>query len=38
VYAELWVDDREFIHAHFACADGVTEARRGEPGKFGQLG
>jgi len=36
-HAKLWVDDREIIHAHFACADGVSEARRAEPGKFPDL-
>src|SRR5713226_3912853 len=34
VHAELWVDDREIIHAHLACADGMSEARRAKPGKF----
>jgi hypothetical protein len=34
VHAEQWVDDREIIHAHFACADGMSEARRALPGKF----
>src|SRR2546425_8374760 len=37
VHAELWVDDREIIHAHFACADGMSEARRAKPGKFPDL-
>src|SRR5580693_2731050 len=37
VHAELWVDDREFIHAHFARANGMSEARRAKPGKFPDL-
>src|SRR5258707_11463438 len=32
VHAEQWVDDREFVHAHFACADRMSEARRAQPG------
>src|SRR5580658_6404510 len=37
VHAKLWVDDREIIHAHFACADGMSEARRAKPDKFPDL-
>src|SRR5258708_4427805 len=37
VHAELWVDDRETIHAHLACADGMSEARRAKPGKFSDV-
>ena len=37
VQAELWVDDCEIVHAHFACADGMSEARRAKPGKFPNL-
>lgn len=24
MHAKLWVDDREIIHAHFACAGGMS--------------
>ena len=34
VHAELRVNDRETIHAHFARTDGMSEARRTKPGKF----
>src|SRR3984893_13403243 len=37
MHTELWVDDGEFIHAHLARANGVTEARRSKPGKFPDL-
>src|SRR6201981_801852 len=37
MHAELWVDNREIIHAHFAGADGMSEARRAKPGKFPDL-
>src|ERR1700722_11837799 len=37
MHTELWVDDGEFIHAHFACANGMSEARRSKPGEFPDL-
>ncbi len=37
VHAKLGVDHCEFIHAHFACADAMSEACRAKPGKFPDL-
>jgi hypothetical protein len=37
VHAKLWVDNSELVHAHFACANGMSEARRAKPGKFPDL-
>jgi len=34
VYAKLWVDDREPVHAHFARTNCVSKTRRAQPGKF----
>src|SRR5580692_11690821 len=34
VHAEFWVDDREFVHAHFARTDCVSKTRRGKSGQF----
>jgi hypothetical protein len=35
--AKLWVDHREFIHPHFACANGMSEARRSKSGKLSDV-
>ena len=37
MHTKLWIDDREIIHAHFARANGMSEARRAKPGKFPDL-
>jgi hypothetical protein len=31
---KILVDHSEFIHAHFACANWMSKARRGKPRKF----
>src|SRR5579862_4239598 len=37
MHAKLWVDYGELVHAHSACTNCVSEARRGKSGKFPDL-
>src|SRR5580693_6646133 len=37
VYAKLWVDNCEFIHADFACANSMSEACRGQSGQLADV-
>ena len=37
MHVKLWVDNSEFVHAHFARTDCVPKTRRGKSGKFFDL-
>src|SRR6478672_13198788 len=37
MHPKLWVDNSEFVHAHFARTNCVSKTRRGKSGKFSDL-